>query len=393
MSITFIVNPGSVSKRYALFNDRTPVIQFWFEHTDSGFEVRTHTSKGLNEGSVISQEEYQSSFSRVATVVQKYLKDNQSELNSIAVRIVAPGKQFQTNQVIDDSFVFALRQKEFSMPLHVPFILQEIQNIKQEFSNTKLIAISDSAFHSTLPQRAREFSINRSDAETYDIYRFGYHGLSVASVIRRIHPVTGNNPSRIVVCHVGGGVSVTAVKDGKSVETSMGYSSSSGLPMGSQAGDIDPGGLLELMRAKNLKPSEAGMYIHSKGGLFGLAETSDIRHLLDGRARGDAIASQTLDLFIYHIQKQIAASTVALGGLDMLVLTGTACTRSSELRLLLGKGLEYLGVTFDEDRNDVLVGQDGVCSTQKSEVKVATIRTDEMGEMANAVDILKLSQT
>ncbi len=358
-----------------------------------GLNILIVVLKGLNEGSVISQEEYQSSFSRVATVVQKYLKDNQSELNSIAVRIVAPGKQFQTNQVIDDSFVFALRQKEFSMPLHVPFILQEIQNIKQEFSNTKLIAISDSAFHSTLPQRAREFSINRSDAETYDIYRFGYHGLSVASVIRRIHPVTGNNPSRIVVCHVGGGVSVTAVKDGKSVETSMGYSSSSGLPMGSQAGDIDPGGLLELMRAKNLKPSEAGMYIHSKGGLFGLAETSDIRHLLDGRARGDAIASQTLDLFIYHIQKQIAASTVALGGLDMLVLTGTACTRSSELRLLLGKGLEYLGVTFDEDRNDVLVGQDGVCSTQKSEVKVATIRTDEMGEMANAVDILKLSQT
>lgn len=393
MALTLVVNPGSVSKKYALFNDRLPVMQFLFEHTVSGFEMCTHVGDGLQECQSVSQEEYQNSFTQVSTQVKQYLADNRLSLDTIAVRIVAPGQQFQKHQVIDDTFVFALRQREFSMPLHVPFILQEIQNIRQEFTGIKLVGISDSAFHSTLPQQAREFSIDRSDAETYDIYRFGYHGLSVASVVKRIHPVTGDNPTRTIVCHVGGGVSVTAVKDGKSVDTSMGYSPTSGLPMGSQVGDIDPGGLLQLMRAKNLKPSEAEMYIHTKGGLYGLAETSDIRHLLDGRARGDAVMRQTLDLFLYQIQKQIAASTVALGGLDMLVLTGTACTRSSELRMLLGKGLEHLGITFDEDRNDVLVGQDGVCSSQKSDVKVVTIRTDEMGEMAQEVDVLKLSQT
>lgn len=393
MALTFVVNPGSVSKKYALFQERAPVLQFVFEHTVSGFEVCVHAGDGLQQCSSITQEEYQDSFTRVSIEVQRYLSMHQCTLDTVAVRVLAPGRQFQQHQAIDDAFVFALRQQEFSMPLHVPFILQEIQNCKQTFADTPMVAISDSAFHQTLPQRARDFSIDRSDAETYDIYRFGYHGLSVASVIRRIHPVTGNNPSRTIVCHVGGAVSVTSVKDGKSVDTSMGYSPSSGLPMGSQVGDIDPGGLLQLMRAKNLKPSEASMYLHSKGGLYGLAETSDIRQLLDRRSRGDATAKQALDLFIFHIQKAIAAATVSLGGVDMLVLTGTACTRSSELRRFLLQDLAYLGMDIDIDRNDVLVGQDGVCSTQKSKVKVATIRTDEMGEMAHAVDLLKLSST
>jgi acetate kinase len=390
MSLTLVVNPGSATKKYALFNDQLPIMQFSFERSGNGFEICTHAGDGLKECQGISAEEFQNSFDQVSSKVHEFLKANQQKLDAIAVRVVAPGKQFQEHQPIDDSFIFALRQQEFSMPLHVPFILQEIQNIRQAFVGVQLLAISDSAFHRTLPEQARDFSIDRSDAETYDIYRFGYHGLSVASVIRRIHPVSGDNPSRTVVCHVGAGVSVTAVKDGQSVDTSMGYTPTSGLPMGSQVGDLDPGGLLQLMRAKNLKPSEAEMYIHTKGGLYGLAGTADIRHLLDGKVRGDATMTQALTLFLYKIQKQIAASTVALGGLDMLVLTGTACTRSSEFRMMLGQGLEYLGIEFDEDRNDVLVGQDGVCSRQQSAVKVVTIRTDEMGEMAKVVDMLNL---
>ena len=135
------------------------------------------------------------------------------------------------------------------------------------------------------------------------------------------------------------------------------------------------------------------MYINTKGGLYGLSEMSDIRHLLDKSARGDAISQQTLEHFVYHIQKQIGAATFALGGLDMVVLTGTACTRSSELRAMLVNGLDTLGVELHDERNDAHVGQDGVISAQESRVKVATIRTDEMGEMAQVVDLLGLSQS
>ncbi len=390
MATTLVVNPGSNSKKYALYSNREVVLSHRFELTRGGFEACTHTDTGAQVCNSISNEEYNLSFERVARDVKKFLDKESRDLDAICIRIVAPGSEFQAHKVIDSKFIEDFRRREMSVPLHIPYIMQEIQYVKNAFPKTKLVAASDSAFHSTIPGKAREFSIDRSDAETYDIYRFGYHGLSVASIIRRIHPVTGDNPSRVIVCHVGGGVSVNAIKDGKSVDTTMGYSPSSGLPMGSRAGDIDPGGLLQLMRSKNLKPSEAEMYINTKGGLLGLSEISDIRHLLDRKSKGDAVAIQTLDHFVYHIQKAIVGSTVALGGLDMLVLTGTAAERSGELRSMIVEDLEYLGVSLDADRNDLLAGQDGVFSTKKSSVKTVVIKTDEMGEMAQVVDLLDL---
>ena len=233
-----------------------------------------------------------------------------------------------------------------------------------------------------MPPRAREYSILVDDVNTHDIHRFGYHGLSVSSVVRRIHPIIGQDPERMIICHVGGGTSVTAVKNGKSVETTMGFSPSSGLPMGSRAGDIDAAAILELMRVKSLRPADAEMYINTNGGLTGMAKDADIRRLLNRRSQNDAVATHALDVFAYKIQKAIAAQTVALGGLDAVVLTATAAIRSSELRSLILDGLTHLGVQISKDRNDLLVGKDGTINVRNSEVKVVVMRTDEMGEMA-----------
>lgn len=388
MATILVINPGSTSKRYALYKDRAVVLSHHFEQTATGFEVCTHTGNGTQDCKSITNEVFQMALEQVAHDVTTHLEAQNTTLDAVALRLVAPGSEFQQHQIVDAGFVSALRRKEMTAPLHIPHTLHEIQYVQQFFPNAKIVAVSDSAFHATIPTRARSYSIDRSDAEAYDIYRFGYHGLSVASIVRRVHPVTGDNPKRLIVCHVGGGVSVTAIKDGKSVETTMGYSPASGLPMGSRSGDIDAGGLLQLMRAKNLKPSEAEVYINTKGGLYGLSETSDIRYLLDRRAKGDAIATETLDLFVYKIQQAIASSTIALGGVDMIVLTGTACTRSSEFRMMVMSGLTHLGIESDENRNDALVGKDGICSAQKSVVKVVTIRTDEMGEMAQSAENL-----
>ena len=386
MGITLVVNPGSSSKKYALYEGRKSVLEFRFEQTSSGFEVCTTAKGNVQNCKALSQDDYQSSFSQVAIGVKKHLEEQGKILDAICVRIVSPGRAFQKHQIIDDFFVRELRRHELSVPLHVPVILQEIQLARQKFPNVKLVAASDSAFHSTMPERARSFSIDTSDADAYDIYRFGYHGLSVESVVRRVHPLTGLNPDKIIVCHVGGGVSVTAVKQTKSIDTSMGYAPTSGLPMGSRAGDIDAGALLQLMRSKNLKPSEAEIYIHTKGGLEGLAGSSDIRRLLDRASKDDAIARQALEHFIYHIQKAIGAAIAVLGGVDMIVLTGTVCSRSAEMRTMILKNLDYLGVVIDNDRNEALVGLDGVFSVQHSKLKLAAIRTDEMGEMATIAE-------
>jgi len=233
-----------------------------------------------------------------------------------------------------------------------------------------------------MPPKARTYTILKSDAELYDIYRFGYHGLSVSSVVRKIHPLIGMEPDRMIVCHIGSGTSVTAVKQGKSVETTMGFSPTSGLPMSSRAGDIDGSALVELMRAKNLKTMDAGVYLNTNGGLAALSGESDIRVLLDKKSQNDPGATLALEVFAYHLQRAIAGQTVALGGLDVLVLTATASVRSPELRSLVLNGLKHLGIEISPDRNEVLLGKDGVISLRNSPVKVVVMRTDEMGEMA-----------
>lgn len=383
MGATLVVNPGSSSRKYALYCQGVAVLEMGFEETNTGFEMCSRPSGSQQVCSAISGPEFTTAFAKVAEEVESFLKREMPErLDAVVIRVVAPGTFFQRHAVVDDVYMRELRKRESSAPLHIPTMIREIKNIKQHFPKVPLIAASDSMFHSEMPERSRDFSIASRDADLYDIHRFGYHGLSVSSIVRRIHAVIGKDPERMIVCHIGSGVSVTAVKQGKGVETTMGFSPTTGLPMGNRAGDIDCAALLELMRVKNFKPSDAEMYLNSSGGLAGIAKDSDIRRLLDRRSQHDALATKALDLFSYSIQKAIAALTISLGGVEVLVLTATAAVRSAELRALVLNGLEHLGIQISKDRNDMLAGKDGVISVNNSKVKVVVMRTDEMGEMA-----------
>lgn len=388
MGVTIVVNPGSSSKKYALYKEGQVVFEQSFEGGEIGYEVCTQRRGEQQTCEAVSAEVFGAAFASFTKTVREYCKTENITVNAIVVRIVAPGTLFQKHTLIDDEYIVALRNKEQMAPLHIPAILKELAACRELFPGTLLIAASDSAFHATLPVVAREFSLRREDAATLDVHRFGYHGLSVSSVVNRIHARIGKDPARLIVCHVGSGVSVTAVKNGTSVETTMGYSPVSGIPMGSRASDLDPGAFLEIMRQKNMRPSEATVYLHTGGGLAGLAGDGDIRRLLDRRSKGDMAATMALDLFVYRIQKEIAASTVALQGVDALVLTGTAAFRSAELRSLIVQNLAYLGVDIDSNRNDVLVGKEGVVSPHSSTVKVVVMRTEEMQEMARVAESL-----
>lgn len=388
MAITLVVNPGSSSKKYALYKDGQAVLEYSFEGGEAGYEVCTQKRGGQQTCESIMPFAFQTSFAHVAKAVEEYCQAEAVKVSAIGIRIVAPGTAFQKHARIDETYRAMLKSKEISAPLYIPAILKEIEACKEYFPNTTLIAASDSAFHATLPLVAREFSLRREDAATHDIHRFGYHGLSVSSIVNRVHAITGKDPARLVVCHVGSGVSVSAVKNGTSVETSMGYSPVSGIPMGTRASDLDGGAFLEIMRQKNMRPSEASVYLNTGGGLAGLANDGDIRRLLDRRAKGDMSATLALDLFVYRIQKEVAAATVALQGIDALVLTGTAAFRSSELRALICNNLSYLGVDIDANRNDVLVGKEGVVSLHNAKVKVVVMRTDEMREIARVAESL-----
>jgi acetate kinase len=383
MGTTLVVNPGGSSKKYALYSAGRRVLSVGYEETCAGYEKCTHVQGQQQLCEKVSQDEFINALTYLAETIDKHIfREQLPKLDVVAVRVVAPGSYFQAHRIVDDEYLTRLKDKLSIAPIHVPLVLKEIEKIKQTFMGITIVAASDSEFHKTMPEVARHYSISRDDAEELDIYRFGYHGLSVSSIVNRIHAVMGIDPERLVVCHIGSGVSVTGVKHGQSQETTMGFTQTSGLPMSSRAGDLDATALLYVMSRRNFNVREAELYLDTMGGLVGLGHDADIRRLLDRKAQLDEAATVALDKFSYSIKQAIASTTVALGGMDALVLTATASERSYALRSMILADLEYLGVKINEERNSLLVGKEGVISARNSPVKVLVMKTDEMGEMA-----------
>ncbi|MBY0310147.1 hypothetical protein K2Q16_03315 [Patescibacteria group bacterium] len=382
MAVTLVVNPGSSSKKYALYREGKVVFSMRFERTDFGVEQCTEISGIRQQCEGVSADTFSIALEHfLASAVLKEAITSPEVVTKVALRIVIPGSIFQKHCLIDSEYIRHLKNGQALAPLHVPHTLRELTVIQAVLPGAVLVAVSDSAFHSTLPPEARLYSIPRADAAADDIYRFGYHGLSVSSVVRRHHAVVGYEPKKAVVCHIGSGVSVTAVKDGKSVETTMGYAPGSGLIMASRAGDLDASALLSLMHARNWRPLDAQAYVNNHGGLNALGGTADLRLILEASARGEVAARDAVRMYIYQIARAIAASTIALEGFESLIFTATAGERSSLLRTEIAQQLGHLGVRVDADKNEEAHSRDGVISALDSQVKVAVIRTDEMGEM------------
>lgn len=393
MAITLLINPGSSSKKYSLIEDGRVVMDMRFERDAEKVEFRLQLSGQEQKCEDVTLEQYSTAIRFVLdTCLREKIVKNLQDITRVGIRIVAPGTFFQNHRLIDGLFIHKLREREPVAPLHIPSTLQEIELIKLELPQALLVGVSDSAFHNTMPARARDYSIERKDTDIYDIHRFGYHGISNASVVRRAVSVFSEIPARMIICHVGSGVSMTALLNGESIDTTMGFSPGSGLVMGSRAGDIESGALLELMRAKNLHLFDAQTYVQTRGGLKGLIGEDDFRHILERLSQNDEVATEAMNLFVYHFQKALGGFVVALGGLDAIVLTATAVERSTTLRTLLLKNLEWAGINIDNTKNDALVGHDGIISTLDSKIKVAVIRTNEIDEMYRVTNTFVMPQ-
>lgn len=353
-----------------------------FERTGHSYEVCTEQDGQQQKCEGVTGEEFLSSLHQVLDrYLQTRLLTNLQEITTVGVRLVAPGTFFQSHRIIDDVFIHKLREREPAAPLHIPHTITEIEIARRELPHARCIAVSDSAFHHTLPSEARNYSIEVQDTEQFDIHRFGYHGLSVASVLRRYRELRGELPARVVVCHVGSGVSMTAVKDGVSIDTTMGFGPDSGLVMGTRAGDLDAGALLELMRVKNIRSFDTLAYIQSRGGLRGLSGEADFRFILERVAQQDASATQALRHFVYQFHKKLGSLQMALGGIDALILTATAAERSTSLRHSLLSTLSWFGVHLDAVRNESLISHDGIITHDTSPITVMVVRTKETEEM------------
>ena len=387
MDTTLVINPGSSSKKYALFRNGREVLNVLFEHTREGYGTCVEVDGERQHCEDVTEKAYGEALGEaVAIAVREGVVKSVKEITSVGIRIVAPGTYFEKHRTITEDYLGYLRALEATAPLHVPHTLHELTALGEVLPNVPVVGVSDSAFHSTMPEYARRYSIPEKDAEAYDVYRFGYHGISVSSVVREAGELLGGIPERTVVCHVGSGVSVTALRGGKSIDTTMGFAPGDGLVMGTRAGDVSTGALLYLMKVKGMDAVEAEEYVNGEGGFKGLLGQNDLRIVLDRVARGDASARVAIEIFTYHVKKSIGAFAAALGGLDLIVLTATAAERNPTVRALVAGGLEHLGVVLDYRENEALAGRPGTITTEESRAKGLVIHTAEMLVIARTTD-------
>lgn len=370
-----IINLGSSSKRYALFINDVESIHAHFKKQHNDFIVTIQNSLGIKTITIPKR-----SFVHSLSYFLGLLKNQESV--KIGIRVVAPGIYFTQNRLVDAKYQKELKKAQKIAPLHIELLLSEIEQCKKLLPNIPLIGISDSAFHTTIPQYAKVYALPLQVTEKYDIYRFGYHGISMQSVMRKINHLLGRIPSNIIVCHLGSGSSITAIKNGKSIDTSMGFTPLQGIPMGTRIGDIDPGILPYLAQKMELSFEQLNNYLNTKCGMLGISgETSDMQKLLELAETGNLPAKLALEVYSYSIKKYIGAYCAALGGLDLLVFTGGIGENSPRIRSLVCKDLTFLNISVNPKKNSALIKQD-VFIENTGSIKVGIIVTNEMHEIA-----------
>ncbi len=382
-SLILVVNPGSASRKYALFADGKNRATINFEFVDGGVVGKVEYG-----GEKYPKSYDDSDLSNVSRYILPLLHEykiigDDETLSAVGIRVVAPSKRFMQDEAVTDDIITALEGVQQKAPLHVTTVLAEIKHLETYFEGIPVITVSDSAFHSTKPTWAWHYGIDVDLAEKFDILRYGYHGISIESVVRRMQSDNILQP-KTIICHLGSGSSLTAVGDGKSVDTTMGYTPLEGLMMASRSGTIDVSAALAIKRELNLSDDGLEEYLNKKSGLSGVSGSSnDIRQLLASEEQGDGRAKLALKLFVYRIQQAIGQMAASLGGVDCLVFTATIGERSAIIRSRILDDLQYLGFNYDKQVNDDTFEPKEAVNLGTSESKpVMVVATDEAAEIA-----------
>ena len=302
------------------------------------------------------------------------------DITAVGHRVVHGGEKFNSSVLITQDVVDQMVQCSELAPLHNPANLKGIYTISKLLPNVPQVGVFDTAFHQTMPDYAYMYPLPYEMYTKYGVRRYGFHGTSHRYVSARACEFLGVKPEgqRIITCHIGNGGSITAVKDGKSIDTSMGLTPVEGLMMGTRVGDIDEGALTFIMEKEGLDATGLSDLVNKKSGVLGIFEvSSDMRELEDAVARGEERAQLAENMYFYRIKKYIGAYAAALGGVDIIVFTGGVGENQATCRAGVCQGLEYMGVKIDEPYNATIRGKETIISTADSKVKVVVIPTDE----------------
>ena len=299
------------------------------------------------------------------------------EIDAVGHRVLHGGMEFFDSCIINDEVIAAIEKCIPLGPLHNPANLMGIRACQAVMPNTPQVAVFDTAFHMTMPPKAYRYAIPTEYYENDSIRRYGFHGTSHKYVTKRAIELMGRKDIKLVNCHLGNGSSLSAVKDGKCQDTSMGLTPLAGVPMGTRSGDIDPAVVQFVMNKYGMSADECLNMLNKKSGVLALSGvSSDFRDIENGAEEGNENCALALDKFAYEVRKYIGSYAAALGGLDCLVFTAGVGENSASMRARICEGLEFLGVKLDPEKNNTR-GKEAIISADDSKVTVWVIPTNE----------------
>ena len=380
-----VINAGSSSLKYQLIDMTTEDVLAKGLCERIGIEGSRLKHRPIGKDEIIIESPMPTHAAAVDLVI-KALTDgdygvikDMSEINAIGHRVVHGGELFNGSVIINDEVKQALVLCSDLAPLHNPANLIGIEACEKAMPGVVQVGVFDTAFHQTMPKEAYTYAIPYEYYEKYKIRKYGFHGTSHKYVTIRAAEMLGKdiNDINIITCHLGNGSSMTAVKNGKSVDTTMGFTPLAGVPMGTRCGDIDPAILTFLMEKEGLTAAEIDNILNKKSGVFGVSQlSSDFRDLSEARAKGDEKAALAENMFMYAVKKCIGQYMAVLGRVDAIVFTAGVGENNAEGREMIMDGLELLGAKIDPVKNNRRGGE-FEASADDSKIKIFVISTNE----------------
>lgn len=392
-----VLNCGSSSIKYALYNmdDKSVMTSGGAERVGlDGAFVKVKLANGEKKQIMHDIPEHTEGvkfiFSLLTDPEIGVIKDLK-EIDAVGHRMVHGGEKFNKSVVLTDEVLKAFEECSDLAPLHNPANLKGVNAVKELMPGLPQVGVFDTAFHQTMPEHAYMYAIPYELYEKYGIRRYGFHGTSHRYVSKRACEFLGVNyeDQHIITCHIGNGGSVAAVKHGKCIDTSMGLTPLEGVMMGTRSGDIDGGAVAFIQKKLGLDADGISNLLNKKSGVQGITGiSSDMREIDAAAEKGDKKAVLALDMYNYRIKKYVGAYAAAMGGADIIVFTAGVGENQASMRSEVCKGMEWMGIKLDEEKNAKVRGVEAIISTEDSPVTVVVIPTDE--ELVIASDTMAL---
>ena len=387
----FVVNAGSSSIKYQLFKmpSEKPICSGLVERIGLEDAIITHKVFIDNQEKVITRTLDLADHAAGLQEVEKLLTDaetgviqNPDDINVVGHRVVHGGETFAATALITQEVKDEIKKLFSLAPLHNPSNYMGIEVAEKTFPKARQIAVFDTAFHQTMPEQAFRYALPNAFYTDLGIRVYGFHGTSHKYVAEQAALYLNNPEAKLITVHLGNGCSVTAVKAGKSIDTSMGFGPLSGLIMGTRSGDIDPSVIFHLVNQRGYDPEQVNTLLNKRSGMLGLTGYSDMRDITRAINEGDQAAAIAYDLYAYRIKKYIGAYAAILNGLDAIIFTAGVGENDALVRQLVCQDLDFLGINLDQEKNSVRSKELREISQTNSPVKVLVIPTNEELEIA-----------